>query len=81
MNGFGRDFANLALVDEAESLMRFHDDAIEKILAGNLQDVFDRPERVTLSTLYRSANFESKVRNLMLVIHSRTALVQLRNAI
>ncbi len=80
MNGFSCDLENLSLADEAETLMGCHDDAIEEILARDLQDVFDGAERVPFRALYCSANFESKVGNLVLVIHKRTALRELRNA-
>jgi hypothetical protein len=67
-NGSVRDLENLISYDQAEALAGCHGNTVEEIFARDLQDMFDRPEGVSLGTLYGGSDLKSKVRNLALVV-------------
>lgn len=75
------DFEDLTSGDEPETAMGCDDDAVEEILAGDLQDVFDGPERVSLGALDGGSDLEREVRDRVIVFHVRSVLSDLENDI
>jgi hypothetical protein len=63
------DLGDLVPVDESMALFRAHDDPVELVELGYLQNVNDLPELGAGRTKYRSSIGEGKIRDWFSFIH------------